>query len=204
MDNINICWKPLFDQFDFDINKHYTLGTVYPPKSLLFRVFEMDVKDIRVVFLGQDPYHGPNQADGFSFSSTNKIPPSLRNIFKELLLEFPNRHYVFNSANLSNWFYREKIFLLNSALTVLESKPRSNIKIWEKFTDSVIKFISDNNKKCVFLLLGKFAKNKSKFITDQSRIIYGIHPSPIAQGFIGSNVFKKVEEKLGEEINWSV
>jgi uracil-DNA glycosylase len=91
------------------------MGEIYPPKELVFRVFEMDVKYIRILLLGQDPYHGPNQAHGLSFSvpDSEKIPPSLKNIYKELKLEFPERNYTFNTGNLEQWFQRENIFLLH-------------------------------------------------------------------------------------------
>jgi uracil-DNA glycosylase len=165
----------------------------------------MDVNDIKIVFLGQDCYHGPNQAMGLSFSVNNdvKIPPSLANIYKELKNTYPERNYVFEQGNLEKWFTREKIFLLNSSLSVKECNPGSHMKIWENFTNKVIEFISDNNENCVFLLLGNFAKSKSKFIKNKNNIIEGIHPSPLAHGFIGSNIFKKVEEVIGYEINWS-
>jgi uracil-DNA glycosylase len=165
----------------------------------------MDVKDIRVVLLGQDPYHGPNQAHGLSFSVPDgeKIPPSLKNIFKELILEFPERNYNFKCGNLDKWFLREKIFLLNSSLTVQRGKAGSDMKKWEAFTDQVIKFISEQNDDCVFLLLGNYAKSKNKFIKNKDKIVTEVHPSPLARGFVGSNVFKRVEDVLGKEIDWS-
>jgi uracil-DNA glycosylase len=155
--------------------------------------------------LGQDPYHGPNQAHGLSFSVPDgeKIPPSLKNIFKELILEFPERNYNFKSGNLEQWFTREKIFLLNSSLTVQRGKAGSDIKKWEEFTDQVIKFISEKNEDCVFLLLGNYAKSKNKFIKNKDKIVTEVHPSPLARGFVGSNVFKRVEHVLGDKIDWS-
>lgn len=219
MINYHESWKPLFDQYEFNIDEIYTdkelaikVGVnpnnfqVYPKKEHLFRVFEMNVKDIKVLLLGQDPYHGPNQAHGLSFSvpSNVKVPPSLRNVFKELTLEFPERNYVFNTGNLEPWFYRENIFLLNSSLTVVEGVAGSMMDVWEEFTNDVIKFVSENNSNCVFLLLGKYAKDKAPLIQNKNKIVYGIHPSPMAQGFIGSNVFKQVEQKLGHPINWSI
>jgi uracil-DNA glycosylase len=171
-------------------------------------VFEMDVKEIRVLLLGQDPYHGPNQAHGLSFSvpSGVSIPPSLRNIYKELEIEYPERNYKFDSGNLENWFYREKIFLLNASLSVKRGKPGSMMDIWEDFTNDVIKFVSENNEKCVFLLLGAFAKAKGFYVKDKNKIVKGVHPSPLAahNGFFNSNIFKEVELKLGEIINWSL
>ena len=214
-------WKPLFEQYEFDIDELYSSKeaalkagittesfNVYPKKEHLFRVFEMNVRDIKVLLLGQDPYHGPGQAHGLSFSvPTGKpIPPSLRNIFKELQSEFPERNYTFNSGNLEQWFYREKIFLLNASLSVIEGIPESMMYIWEEFTNDVIKYVSDNNSNCVFLLLGKYAKSKDVFISNKSKIVRGVHPSPMAamHGFFGSNVFKQVEQTLGATVNWSL
>jgi uracil-DNA glycosylase len=202
-------WQPLFDQYGFDVDSLYdAVLDVYPPREHLFRVFEMDVKEIRVLLLGQDPYHGPGQAHGLSFSVPTgvPIPPSLRNMYKELQSEFPERNYIFSSGNLEPWFYREKIFLLNASLTVMRASPGSMMGDWEEFTDDVIKFVSENNSTCIFLLLGKFAKAKEVFIKNKANIVTGVHPSPMAAqyGFFGSNIFKQVEAKLGSPINWSV
>ncbi len=204
MNKIHISWEPLFDLYDIDLEKLYINNIVYPPYELVFRVFEMDVKDIKILLLGQDPYHNPNQANGLSFSVYNnvKIPPSLKNIFKEINLEFPERNYKYIHGNLEEWFYREKIFLLNASLTVLQNKPNSHIKLWTTFTDDVIDFISNNNDKCIFLLLGNFAKSKSIYIKNKNNIITEKHPSPLAQGFIGSYVFTRIENLLGYSINW--
>lgn len=207
MNAIHPSWVPIFEKynFDFDFDTIYEEGEVYPPKEYVFRVFELDVKDIKILLLGQDPYHGPNQAHGLSFSVPDgqKIPPSLKNIYKELKLNFPERNYSFTSGNLERWFQREHIFLLNSSLTVKRGQAGSDISIWEKFTDEVIQFISEQNEDCVFLLLGNYAKSKSKFIQNKSKIVAEVHPSPLARGFIGSNVFKRVEEVLGYPVDWS-
>jgi len=156
--------------------------------------------------LGQDPYHGPKQANGLSFSVPDgeKIPPSLKNIYKELNLNFPERNYTFTSGNLEQWFNREKIFLLNSSLTVEKGKAGSHMKKWEAFTNDVIKFISEQNDNCLFLLLGNYAKSKSVFIKNKSKIVTEVHPSPLARGFVGSNVFKRVETVLECDVNWSI
>ena len=208
MNTYHESWKPLFDKFNINIDEIYSGSeVVYPEKEYLFRVFEMDVREIKLLLLGQDPYHGPDQAHGLSFSVPEgiKIPPSLRNIYKELQNEFPERNYEFYSGNLEKWFYREKIFLLNSSLSVIKEKPGSQMKIWEGFTNNVIKFVSEQNKDCVFLLLGNFAKAKESFISNKERIIKGVHPSPLSvyNGFFGSGIFKKVEELLGANIDWS-
>jgi uracil-DNA glycosylase len=202
-------WAPLFEEYEFDIDSLYPDGReIYPLREHLFRVFEMDVAEIRVLLLGQDPYHGAGQAHGLSFSvpSGVTVPPSLRNIYKELQDEYPDRNYVFKSGNLEQWFYREKIFLLNSSLSVVRGKPGSMMDIWEDFTNDVIQFVSEHNNKCVFLLLGNFAKAKDVFISDKSRVIKGVHPSPMAAsyGFFGSSIFKQVETKLKEKIDWSI
>ena len=205
MDNIHKSWAKLFEQYEFELDNIYDIGEVYPPRQQVFKVFEMDVKDIKILLLGQDPYHGPNQAHGLSFSvpTGEKIPPSLKNIFKELILEFPDRNYNFISGNLEPWATRENIFLLNSSLTVQRSKAGSDMSIWEEFTDDVIKFIGEQNENCVFLLLGNYAKSKQIFIKNKSKIVMEVHPSPLAKGFIGSNVFKRVEDVLGCQIDWS-
>jgi uracil-DNA glycosylase len=208
MNTYHESWKPLFDKFNISIDEIYSGSeVVYPEKEHLFRVFEMNVREIKILLLGQDPYHGPDQAHGLSFSVPEgiKIPPSLRNIYKELQNEFPERNYEFYSGNLEKWFYREKIFLLNASLSVIKEKPGSQMKIWEEFTNNVIKFVSEQNKGCVFLLLGNFAKAKESFISNKERIIKGVHPSPLSayNGFFGSEIFKKVEELLGENIDWS-
>ena len=204
-------WKKLFKQYDFNLDNLYDESSdkvIYPPKDKVFRVFELPVDEIRVVLLGQDPYHNPGQAHGLSFSVPDgvKPPPSLLNIYKELELEYPGIKFNQNNGNLEQWFYREKIFLLNASLTVEKNKAGSNMEIWREFTDDVIKYIAENNKKCVFLLLGNFAKNKSIFIEDKNRIITGIHPSPLSanNGFFNSGIFKKVEDVLREKINWSL
>ena len=204
------CWNKLFednkellDDIKVKIGKNY-----FPKESQIFRVFEMDIKEINIVLLGQDPYHDDNQAHGLSFSvpkDLKQIPPSLKNIYKELLYEYPDREYRFSHGCLENWFYREKIFLLNSALTVEPHKAGSHLRIWETFTDKVIEYISNNNERCVFLLLGNYAINKSKFI-NKDRIVQGVHPSPLSanRGFFNSNIFINVEKKLNKKINWNI
>jgi uracil-DNA glycosylase len=171
-------------------------------------VFEMDVAEIRILLLGQDPYHNPNQANGLSFSVNDNIPtpPSLKNIYKEIKSEFPERNYEFKTGNLERWFKEEKIFLLNASLSVIKNKPGSQMKLWEEFTNDVIKYIEHHNKHCIFVFLGNFAKTKQGFISNKERIITGVHPSPFSahSGFFGSNIFKLIEEKLDCQINWNV
>jgi uracil-DNA glycosylase len=202
---IHPSWKPLFEEYDFDLDDIYD-GEVYPPKTDVFRVFNLSVQDIRIVLLGQDPYHGPGQAHGLSFSVADGVatPPSLQNIYKELKRSFPDRNYQFPSGNLSQWLNREKIFLFNASLTVEKGKPGSHMSLWKEFTDDVIRYIDKYNSKCVFLLLGNFAKEKASLITKKHRIITEVHPSPLARSFVGSGVFERVERVLGEAVNWSI
>lgn len=210
---INSCWQHIFDTHNILISDMEKIlednnQKIYPLKEDWFRVFSMNVNDIKIVLLGQDPYHGIGQAHGFAFSVNKgvRIPPSLMNIYKELKIEYPERNYDFSHGNLEQWFLREKIFLLNASLSVIESKPGSFMKKWSPFTDDVIKFIADTNKNCIFLLLGNFAKDKDKFIENKDIIIYGVHPSPLSahRGFFGSNIFKKIDFILKTDVNWTI
>lgn len=199
------CWESLFNELPV-IEEAETC--IYPNIDLRYRVFEMDVKDIKLVLLGQDPYHGPGQAHGLSFSVPIgiPIPPSLKNIYKELQAEYSERKYNFQHGNLENWFQREKIFLLNTALTVEKGKPGSHLTHWEPFTNKIIQFISEQNPTAIFLLLGKHAQSKAKLIQNKEKIIMGVHPSPLSahKGFFGSNIFRKVDELLETSIDWSL
>lgn len=177
----------------------------YPPLEQVFNAFTMPVSAIKVVLLGQDPYHGPGQAHGLSFSVPVgvPVPPSLRNILKELQAEFPERNYNFRHGCLSSWHDRG-IFLLNAALTVAPGQPNSHAARWTKWTDKVIEFIVEHNSTCIFLLLGAFAQKKAALIDNPDRWVFGIHPSPLSahRGFFGSNIFRRLEEKLGEQFDW--
>ena len=205
---IHKSWNKLFDDYTFDLDTQYNCKhPVYPPKNRVFHAFETSVTDIKIVLLGQDPYHGPGQAHGLSFSVPPgiPIPPSLRNIYKELQNEFPERSYTFSKGDLSQWAERG-IFLLNTALTVEEGRPNCHADVWVEFTDDVIRYIVDNNEDCIFLLLGNYAKMKDKLIKNKKRIVYGVHPSPLSahRGFFNSGIFKEVENKLGISFDWSV
>ena len=167
----------------------------------------MPVKDIKILLLGQDCYHNnEKQAHGLAFSVIEDTtpPPSLRNIFKELNLEFKDRNYEFKHGNLTKWFEKEKIFLLNCSLTVEKGCPGSHMDIWKEFTDDVIKFIDENNKNCVYILFGKFAQNKKVLIENKKNVLTAVHPSPLScyKGFFGCNIFKDAEKILKEKINW--
>lgn len=193
---------------------------VYPEKDKVFKAFELTPFDtIRVVILGQDPYHGEGQAQGLAFSVPDgmQLPPSLQNIFKELHGEFyegqtssPFLERIKNKqGDLTSWA-RQGVFLLNSVLTVEEGKPASHSKIgWSEFTDSVIKKISDEKEGVIFLLWGNFAKQKATLVdTTKHTVLLAAHPSPLSahNGFFGCGHFKQVNEILegrGEkEIEW--
>lgn len=147
-----------------------------------------------------------NSGLSFSVNQGTTIPPSLYNIFKEIKLEYPERDYKFNHGDLSKWVDEEKIFLLNSALTVECASPGCHLALWEWFTDQVIKYISEINESCIFLLFGSYAKAKTKFIDEyDDRCVLRSHPSPLSAnrgGFFNTGIFKEVEEKAGL-IDWS-
>lgn len=212
LENIHETWKPFFQtqqkrlyQIESILAKRLEDPSVviYPPPEDVFKVFSMDFHDIKVLLLGQDPYIQKNQAMGLSFSvpKDQKIPPSLKNIFKELHLEYPNT-YSFVHGDLTSWFQRERIFLLNSALTVESGQSGSHMGLWERFTDSVIQYISKYNPNVVYILLGNHAKSKLRLIPEEvhENVLVCVHPSPFSahNGFFRSNIFKKVNEKLVE------
>ncbi len=185
--------------------------TIYPPGSLIFNAFALTpFNNVKVVILGQDPYHGPNQAHGLSFSVPDNVtpPPSLRNIYKEIESDLGIK--INKNGNLENWA-KQGVFLLNAVLTVEASKPTSHSKIgWTKFTDAVIKAISDNSQGVVFMLWGSFAKSKKELIDSSKHyILEAAHPSPLARGaFFGCRHFSKCNNiltSLGKApVDWSL
>ena len=194
------------------VKKEYKEKTIYPKQNEVFNAFRYtDFDDVKVVILGQDPYHGPNQAEGLSFSVSNEVlkPPSLQNIFKELesdlRIPFPE------SNSLKPWA-RQGVLLLNAVLTVEEHKPTSHKdKGWEIFTDDIIKILNEREKPVVFILWGAYARNKKELITNkQHLIIESAHPSPFSArgGFFGSKPFSKTNEFLKKnnikEIDWRI
>jgi uracil-DNA glycosylase len=201
---------------------------IFPFPNNVFETFKYTKrKKLKCVIIGQDPYinyqiNDDNivpQAMGMSFSvpKSVKIPPSLKNIYKELEESVDNFSNP-NHGDLSRWVKKEKIILLNAALTVVESKSNSHKKIWAEFTDSLIKYISDKCDNIVFLLWGNFAKSKSSLIDfKKHKIISSVHPSPLSArynrkgtstSFFGHNQFNKVNEYLKKNnkksINWNV
>ena len=172
---------------------------VFPPGSQIFRAFELTpVQDVKVVILGQDPYHGSGQAHGLSFSVPDGVPapPSLKNIFKEIETDLGVT--MSGYPNLEDWA-RQGVLLLNAVLTVRCAEAASHSKIgWQEFTDAVIRYISDNCEGVVFMLWGNFARTKSELI-DHSRhcVLEAAHPSPLARGaFFGSRHFSKANAYL--------
>ena len=184
---------------------------IYPPGSQIFRAFDLTpVQNVKVVILGQDPYHGPGQAHGLSFSVPSGVPapPSLKNIFKEIETDLGVR--MSGHPNLENWA-RQGVLLLNAVLTVRAAEAASHSRIgWQEFTDAVIKYISDNCEGVVFMLWGNFARGKSELI-DHSRhcVLEAAHPSPLARGaFFGCRHFSQANNYLlstsRTPINWQL
>ena len=184
-----------------EIDEQRLTKTIYPPKEQVFRVFDLPLKDIKVVILGQDPYHNPDQACGLSFSVNDGVPlpKSLINIYKELHDDLGIKPA--KTGNLESWF-KQGVFLLNAVLTVEKNSPASHIKMgWENFTDYIIENISEKNENVVFVLWGAYARSKNRLI-DSSRhmIIESAHPSPLSayRGFFGSKVFSQINNYLAE------
>lgn len=184
---------------------------IYPPGSLIFRAFELTpVNEVKVVILGQDPYHNPGEAMGLSFSVPDSVrmPPSLRNIYQEIGQDLGIR--MSGSPNLEKWA-RQGVLLLNSILTVEAGKAASHRGIgWQEFTDAVIRYLSDNCNGIVFLLWGNFAKAKASLIdTSRHHVLTAAHPSPLAGGaFFGCRHFSRTNQILLSEgktpIDWQI
>jgi len=216
---IDESWKKLLlDEFEKDyfiqlvnfVKSEYKLHTVYPPAKNIFSAFEYcKVSDLRVVILGQDPYHGPSQANGLCFSVNDGIkkPPSLVNIYKEIKADIGKQ--IPESGNLEPWA-RQGVLLINATLTVRANQAGSHQKKgWEVFTDAVIHKISLEKDNIVFILWGAYAQSKGAVI-DQSKhlILRSAHPSPLSayNGFFGNKHFSKTNDYLTQKgftsINW--
>ena len=184
-----------------EIDEQRLTKTIYPPKEQVFRVFDLPLKDIKVVILGQDPYHNPGQACGLSFSVNDGVPlpKSLINIYKELHDDLGIKPA--KTGNLESWF-KQGVFLLNAVLTVEKNSPASHSKMgWENFTDYIIENISEKNENVVFVLWGTYARSKNKLIDpSKHKIIESAHPSPLSayRGFFGSKVFSQINSYLAE------
>jgi uracil-DNA glycosylase len=206
--------KPYFLQIATFLKTEKALNKViYPPGTLIFNAFnQTPFNKLKVVIIGQDPYHGAGQAHGLSFSVQNciKPPPSLVNIYKEIQrdigIAMPKEY-----GNLTNWA-QQGVLLLNAALTVRDGEPFSHAKFgWADFTDSVIQKISDKKKGVVFLLWGKFAQDKQVLIDEtKHHVLKAAHPSPFSadKGFFGCKHFSKTNEFLVKEghqpIDWKL
>lgn len=202
--------KPYFEELTHFVKNEYTSGHVYPPAKLIFNAFDLCPFDnVKVVIIGQDPYHGPGQAHGLCFSVPEGIdfPPSLVNIFKEinddLHVEIPQ------SGNLERWA-KQGVLLLNATLTVKAHQAGSHQnKGWEQFTDAAIRVLNEEKEHLVFLLWGSYAQRKGEFI-DRKRhlVLQSPHPSPLSayRGFFGNGHFSKANAYLTENglepINW--
>lgn len=202
--------KPYFEQLTQFVRTEYQTQTVFPPGKEIFKAFDACTFDhVKVVIIGQDPYHGPGQANGLCFSVRDGIrqPPSLQNIFKEIHRDLGKAIPV--SGDLERWAL-QGVLLLNATLTVRASSPGSHQnKGWEVFTDAAIKIISEEKSNVVFLLWGAYAQKKGEVI-DRSKhlVLMSAHPSPFSadRGFFGGKHFSKANEYLKSkglsEIDW--
>lgn len=205
--------KPYFEKIVHFLKEEKKAGkTIYPPGKLIFNAFDCTpFNKVKVVIIGQDPYHNPGQAHGLCFSVPDKVapPPSLMNIFKELQsdLNIPAPQ----TSNLEKWA-RQGVLLLNASLTVELNKPMSHSELgWHIFTDEVIRHVSAHKEHVVFLLWGKFAQNKENLIDiTKHKILKAAHPSPLSayNGFFGCSHFSKANNWLREmgepAIDWTL
>lgn len=202
--------KPYYQALRTFLKEEYTQQEVYPPMDQLWTAFQLTpFKDVKVVILGQDPYHGPGQAHGLSFSVNPdvRIPPSLRNMFKELVedvgCEMPE------TGSLTGWA-KQGVLLLNTVLTVRQGEAHSHRqKGWEKFTDAVIHHLSERHDRIVFVLWGRPAQTKKQLIDlAKHAVVESVHPSPLSahRGFFGSRPYSQANDRLiawgKAPINW--
>ncbi|WP_209123530.1 uracil-DNA glycosylase [Alkalihalobacillus sp. BA299] len=208
----NECKKEYFERISEFLTVEYQKATVYPNKEDIFNAFHYTpFAEVKVVILGQDPYHGPNQAHGLSFSVNpgEKLPPSLKNIYKELHTDIGCE--LSDNGCLIKWA-KQGVLLLNTVLTVRKSEPNSHKGIgWEQFTNRVIEKLNERQKPIAFVLWGRHAQAKEALINSQHHfIIKAPHPSPFSanRGFFGSRPFSKVNEWLLETrekpIDWEI
>jgi len=204
--------KPYFQDLRYTLAREYKQHTVYPPKELLFSALKLTPYErTRVVILGQDPYHGPGQAHGLSFSVMPgvRIPPSLQNIYKEvesdLGISAPNHGYLLHWAE-------QGVLMLNAVLTVREGQPNSHKGLgWERFTDAIMMKLNERDEPLVFILWGSYAQQKGAFIDRRRhKVIRSPHPSPLSahRGFLGSRPFSQTNDFLREQglgpIDWAL
>jgi len=194
--------KPYFEKLTEFVRSEYATQTIYPPAKLIFNAFEQCPFDrLKVVILGQDPYHGSGQAHGLCFSVNDKVdfPPSLRNIFKEIHAD--TGAPIPSSGNLERWA-KQGVLLLNATLTVRAQQAGSHQKMgWEQFTDQVIRIVADELDHVVFILWGNYAISKGEFINQQKHLVLkSVHPSPLSasRGFFGNKQFSATNKYLLE------
>lgn len=204
--------KEYFKKIAVTTNVLYKEKEMFPLKNRIFHALKLtDYDQVKVVILGQDPYHGVGEANGLAFAVNEnvKIPPSLRNIYKEL---YDDLHIqIASHGNLESWA-KEGVLLLNAILTVEKDKPASCRNMgWEELTDAIIKKINEKDNPVVFILWGAFARSKKKYITNKKHLVLeSTHPSPFSAhyGFFGSKPFSKTNEFLRKnnikEINWQI
>lgn len=201
--------KEYFKKLGVFVRDEYQHKIVYPEYKNIFNALRYtDYDEVKVVILGQDPYHGEKEAHGLSFSVQEGVPmpPSLQNIFKELEEDIGVKR---NCSDLTDWA-KNGVLLLNSIMTVVKDRPLSHKeKGWEIFTDHIIKMLSEREQPIVFILWGSYARSKKVLITNpKHKIIESVHPSPLSayRGFFGSKPFSKTNEFLesvyGKGINW--
>lgn len=201
--------KQYWEELTAFVRKQYLSGKVYPPAKNIFRAFDLcPINKVKVVIVGQDPYHGTNQANGLSFAVNDGItlPPSLKNIYKEIQDDL--KIIPLSSGDLSRWA-SQGVLMLNSVLTVAAGNPTSHkTKGWEQFTDAVIKSLNENCKHIVYLLWGKYAQVKGEVINrEKNLVLISAHPSPYSVSlFFGNHHFSKCNKYLKEhgikEIDW--
>ncbi|MDX4048189.1 uracil-DNA glycosylase [Aliarcobacter skirrowii] len=193
--------KDYYKSLEKEINKRYETTTVFPEKQNIFKAFSLTkLENLKVVILGQDPYHGFGQAQGLAFSTPSNIknPPSMQNILKEIQSDLGKKS-ICEDGDLTPWA-KQGVLLLNTILTVEEAKPKSHHNLgWEVFTDNIIKYISDNCEDTIFILWGSPAILKTKLIDRKKHhILTAPHPSPLSsyRGFFGCKHFSKTNEIL--------
>ncbi|MBR2841299.1 uracil-DNA glycosylase [Candidatus Saccharibacteria bacterium] len=201
--------KPYFRELSEFLHQEYETKTIFPKKQLVFSAFTTDLNHVKVVILGQDPYHTPGAAEGLAFSvpPSQPIPPSLVNIYKEIDSDIGN--HANPTGSLRNW-QKQGVLLLNTVLTVEAHKPKSHAnKGWETFTTATIRYLNQERPHLVFILWGRDARSKKTLIdTSKHLVLESPHPSPLSahSGFFGNRHFSKCNQFLAqnnlEPINW--